>query len=290
MKEKFRRWDLVWRTFQMNSRQLAFGSYAAEMSFYVIWAAIPILLTIANMLALIPFNQERVANMAYQALPSEIAQILIPLVESYIGQASSGNFILSLLISLWPASLIFNTFQRVFNIIYKVETQRNMVFARAIAFLFSLVITAVIGSLSIIFLFGEKLVLLLDKWLMFDLSFALAFFRSTWVFGMLGVFILLMLLYHYMPNVHWPWRYSLPGTLVAMCGMGIMRSMFHWILDWTVQENSSQTALGVLMIILVWLYFNGFIITFAAYVNVFYHDYHVQLQELTMEKLGQEIK
>lgn len=287
MKEKFRRWDLVWRTFQMNSRQLAFGSYAAELSFYVIWAAIPILLAIANMLALIPFNQDRVANLAYQALPREIAQILVPLVESYIKQASSGNFILSLLISLWPASLIFNTVQRVFNTIYKVENQRNLVFARAIAFLFSLVITGVIGSLSMIFLFGEKLVIFLDKWLMLDLSFALSFFRSTWVFGIVGVFILLMLLYHYMPNVRWPWRYSLPGTAVAMIGMWFMRSMFHWILNWTVQENTSQSALGVLMIILVWLYFNGFIITFAAYVNVFYHDYHVQLQELTKNKLGQ---
>ena len=72
----------LFKTFQVNRDQLQFGTYAAELSFYIIWALIPIMLALANVIAVLPISQQEILAAMQSALPSEVESVLIPLLES----------------------------------------------------------------------------------------------------------------------------------------------------------------------------------------------------------------
>lgn len=275
------------KTFQLNSKQLQFGSYAAELSFYIIWAVVPILLAFANVAAILPINQEEIVGVLGMAFPDEVGKVLIPIITSYLENTSAGALSLGLLISLWPASNVFNTVQRVLNTIYKAKPRSNIMLQRLFGYIFTLMIAIVAGALSIIIIFGEHVLEFIEEWWHLDLSLILGFLQQSWIIAVLGLFILLVLMYAFMPNVKWPLKYAVPGAVFAMLGFALISQLFSLYLSFTSSQVNSNSAIGVLIVVLIWLYFNCMVIAIGGYVNVFYHDYktktYAELLDISLE-------
>ncbi|UUX34063.1 YihY/virulence factor BrkB family protein [Fundicoccus culcitae] len=260
------------KTFKVNNQQLKFGSYAAELSFYIIWAIIPIMLALANVIAILPISEAEIMQVLSRALPDEVGSVLIPLLESYLTGTSTGVFSLGLIISLWPASNVFNTLQRVLNTVYKVEKSPNFILKRAFAYVFTLAIVFVVAVFSLVMIFGEYIINFLSE--TFNVRFLAIDFllEQGWLIGLISFFIILVIIYYFIPNVNWPIKYSIPGALVAMVGFLLVSQLFTLYLAFSSNSTSNST-IGVLIIVVIWLYFNSMVIAIGAYVNVFYHDF-----------------
>lgn len=260
------------KTFQLNSDQLAFGSYAAELSYYLISALVPILLAFANVVALLPISEADLMSALQMLLPAEVEDVLLPVIVSYLENVSTTVFSVGLLISLWPASNAFNTIQRVLNTIYKAPTRQNFFFQRVFSYIFTLLIVIVVAAFSFVLLFGESLLHLISDYLMFDLGFFLGLLQGGWILGLVGLFFLLVLVYKFMPNVKWPIKYSLPGAAFTLVGFILVSQLFSLYVSFT-SNLSSNSAIGVFIIILVWLYLNATVFAIGGYINVLFHDY-----------------
>lgn len=260
------------KTFQVNNQQLAFGSYAAELSFYVIWALVPLLLALSNIISILPYSEMEIIHTIQMALPDEVEVAIIPLLESYLTGTSTGLLSLSLIISLWPASNVFNTLKRVLNTIYKTEPRQNFFIERFFAYVFTLVIVIVLVVFTFGLVFGEFIIKYIQD--VFDLEFFLLTFlvNQGWLLGILGVFILLMSIYHFMPNVKWPIKYSLPGTIFTLIGFIVVSQLFNVYMR-VAGGNVGGGTIGVFMVAIIWLYLNAMVIAIGAYINVFYHDF-----------------
>lgn len=260
------------KTFRANDEQLAFGSYAAELSFYVIWALVPLMLALSNIIAILPFSEAEIINAIQMALPDEVEVAIIPLLESYLTGTSSGIFSLGLIISLWPASNVFNTFQRVLNTIYKTEPRKNFFIARLFAYVFTLVIVIALVIFTFGLVFGETIIDYIQE--VFGIQFFLLDFlvNQGWILGILGIFILLIGIYQFMPNVQWPIKYAIPGTVFAILGFILVSQLFNVYMRFA-GGNVGGGTIGVFMVAIIWLYLNAMVIALGAYINVFYHDF-----------------
>ena len=69
----------LYQVIQANRHQLKLGSYAAELSFYIIWAIIPVMLTLANVIAILPVEEAEILRAIQQALPDQVEQVVLPL-------------------------------------------------------------------------------------------------------------------------------------------------------------------------------------------------------------------
>lgn len=261
-------------TFKINNHQLAFGSYAAELSFYIIWSLIPITLALSNIIAVLPISQEEILHFIQMILPYEVEVTVIPLIEGYLDSTSSSVFSLGIIISLWPLSNVFNTLQRVFNTIYKSPDRQNFFVARAFAYIFTifLVFILLIGTLLIVF--GEQVLALLESTFQIQFTFLEFIMSQSWLIGLVLIFLLIVMIYHWIPNVDWAIRFSLPGSLFTLLGFVLVSQLFTIYLSFTSQP-SSNSAIGVFIILVIWLYFNSMVLAIGAYVNVFVHDYSV---------------
>lgn len=260
------------KTFQINNQQLAFGSYAAELSFYVIWAIVPLMLALSNIIAILPFTEAQIIETIQMALPDEVEVAIIPLLQSYLTGTSTGIFSISLIISLWPASNVFNTFQRVLNTIYKTEPRKNFFIARLFAYVFTLVIVIVLVVFTFVLVFGETIINYIRD--IFEIEFFLLdfFVNQGWILGILGIFILLICIYQFMPNVQWSIRYAIPGTLFTLFGFILVSQLFNVYMRFA-GGNVGGGTIGVFMVAIIWLYLNAMVIAIGAYINVFYHDF-----------------
>lgn len=265
-------WSRLLKTYRDNSEQLRFGSYAAEMSFYVIWAMVPILLALANVIAILPIKTADILAMMRNFVPAEVQSILLPILQGYLENTSPGVFSLGLIISLWPASNVFNTLQRVFNEIYKVEPRKNLLISRGFAYLFMIFMVLLIFAVTSLLVFGESILHLVEQRLPDYSGLVSLIVQQGWIFGVILVFCLLVLMYYIIPNVHRPLKYALPGAIFSFVGIFLISQLFTIYLSFAGNSISNQT-LGIFIILMIWLYFNSMVLCVGAYLNVFYYDF-----------------
>ncbi len=259
-------------TFRINQQQIGFGAYAAELSFYVIWSLIPLILSLANVVAVLPIDQGDFIMTVQRVLPDEVEPAIMPLLTSYLDQTSTGIFSIGLIISLWPASNIYNTIQRVFNNIYKVEEPPNAIIGRLFAYIMTVI--AVIGGIafSFVLVFGETVLNFIENTFHLNLTFLDYLIQSSPFIAFVAVLVVLILMYHFIPNVNWSIKYAIPGAVFAMIGFILVSQLFTIYLSFT-KHGASNGTMGVFVVFVIWLYFNTMILAVGAFLNVFIHDY-----------------
>lgn len=271
------------KVFQKNKQQLDFGSYGAELSFYIIWTIIPILLSLANIVAVLPFSSTEIITNFEAVLPAEIAEFIIPIFQGYLNNTSAGVFSLGLVISLWPVSRVFDALQRILNTIYDAEPRTGLLH-RAFAYLFSLSIALGSAIAALVYLFGELVVNHLEQWTRIDFSLFTTVLDQSWILVLLLQVLIIFGIYQFIPNVKWRMKYSLPGTVFTLVGFWLVSRLFSLYLSLAGQNITSNNAIGVFIAFVIWLYFNCMVLVIGAYLNVLYHDYH----ETSYQRLVQE--
>lgn len=251
--------------------QRQFGSYAAELSFYIIWAIIPLLLAFANVVAVLPFSSAEIMGVIEQALPDQVSTTIMPILESYIQNTSASALSIGLAISLWPASNVFNTIQRIINTILKAPARKNAIIGRLLAYVFTLALVLIIFSLGLVFIFGEAVLTYLTDTFNITIPFIGSILSQSGLIGGLGLFSLMFSIYYFMPNVKWKPRYAALGALVATIGFVAISQLFTLYMSFN-KNVDSNTAIGLFIVVIIWLYYNMMVIAAGAYVVVLFHD------------------
>ncbi|MCR8969037.1 YihY/virulence factor BrkB family protein [Facklamia sp. 7083-14-GEN3] len=261
---------------------LAFGSYAAEVSYYILLAVIPILLAFSNLIVLLPYSYEEVIGFLRTSLPGQVAKSLIPMIQQYYQTASTSWVPIGLALALWPASNVFNALQRILNHIYSVESKRHFLIQRLFAYLFTLVSVLVILVSTFVFTFGEYLLTWIDQYLRSDLSFLFTWLRGGSWGSIFVLFAFLVIVYSYLPHHHLKYNKAIPGALFSVIAFTLLGKLFGTIVQFN-QSLNSNTALGAILVIMFWIYLNCLIFFIGAFVNVLTLD-------LKSDKIGTLMK
>ncbi|MGX7108636.1 YihY/virulence factor BrkB family protein [Facklamia miroungae] len=270
----------VFSVFKERLDGLSFGSYAAEVSYYILLAVIPILLAFSNLIVLLPYSYEEVIRFLRTSLPGQVARPLIPMIQQYFETASTTWVPIGLALALWPASNVFNALQRMLNEIYLVKSKRHFFVQRLFAYLFTLLSVLVILVSTFIFTFGEQLLLWLDQNLKWDFNFLAAWIKGGSWGSLLFLFIFLVMIYTYLPHHNLKFSKAIPGSLFSLIGFTLLGKLFGTIIQFNKSLNSN-TALGAIIVVMFWIYLNCMIFFVGAYVNVVAID----LRNLNKEKI-----
>ncbi|MGF3183415.1 YihY/virulence factor BrkB family protein [Facklamia sp. P12934] len=251
---------------------LSFGSYAAEVSYFILLAVVPILLAFSNLIVLLPYSYEEVIVFLRATLPGQVAKSLIPMIQQYYQTASTSWVPIGLVLALWPASNVFNALQRVLNQIYRVKSKRHFLIQRLFAYLFTLVSVLVILVSTFIFTFGEYLLTWIDQYLRSDLSFLFTWLRGGSWGSLFFLFIFLVIVYTYLPHHQLKYTKAIPGSLFSVLTFTLLGKLFGTIIQFN-QSLNSNTALGAILVIMFWIYLNCLIFFIGAFINVLTLDF-----------------
>ncbi|MBC1212183.1 YihY/virulence factor BrkB family protein [Listeria booriae] len=259
-----------------NWKNARITSHAAQLTFYILLSILPMMLVFGNLIPLFPIPKEEIYNTLQTFMPPEVYEILHPVIESMLTNASGTAISLGLITAIWSASKCFSALQEVLNIVYQAPDRKNFIVTRIMSFLMMLVIIVVIGAVVFVFAFGEQIVTFLQD--QFDLKLdALADLGAAkWFITPIFLFILFLIIYWLVPNVKWKIRKSVVGALFATIGWLAATELLSAYVSFQGDKILGFGSLSIMIVIMLWLYFVSIILLLGAFINVLIDSYKQQ--------------
>ncbi|MBC2149328.1 YihY/virulence factor BrkB family protein [Listeria booriae] len=259
-----------------NWKSARVTSHAAQLTFYILLSILPMMLVFGNLIPLLPIPKEEIYDTLQTFMPPEVYDILHPVIESMLTNASGTAISLGLITAIWSASKCFSALQEVLNIVYQAPDRKNFIVTRIMSFLMMLVIIVVLGAVVFVFAFGEQIVTFLQD--QFDLKLdALADLGATkWFITPIFLFILFLIIYWLVPNVKWKIRKSVVGALFATIGWLAATELLSASVSFQGDKILGFGSLSIMIVIMLWLYFVSIILLLGAFINVIIDSYKQQ--------------
>ncbi|EUJ32881.1 YihY/virulence factor BrkB family protein [Listeria cornellensis] len=259
-----------------NWKSARITSHAAQLTFYILLSILPMMLVFGNLIPLLPIPKEEVYTTLQTFMPPEVYDILHPVIESMLTNASGTAISLGLITAIWSASKCFSALQEVLNIVYQAPDRKNFIVTRIMSFLMMLVIIVILGAVVFIFAFGEQIVGFLQD--QFDLNLdALANLGAAkWFITPIFLFILFLIIYWLVPNVKWKIRKSVIGALFATVGWLAATELLSAYVSFQGDKILGFGSLSIMIVIMLWLYFVSIILLLGAFINVIIDSYKQQ--------------
>jgi membrane protein len=259
-----RRWvEMAWEVVA-SARQDRASGLAAEVAFYWVLGLFPALLMVAAVLgSLQSVVGQAVADEAEEQVLSFLQRVLtddasgtIDAVRNLFESASPGVATIGALAALWAASRGFAAMIQALGLMYDVAERRSYLRLRAMGLLLaagSIVVVAVVLAMVVL---GPLLGRGQDvaQALGLGSGFATLWDWVRWPAVVVVVVAWATTVYHLAPDQRTPWRWDVPGALLAATLWAIVSLGLRLYLRLTAGSNQVFGVLGGPLIVMLWLY------------------------------------
>ncbi|MDE1549510.1 YihY/virulence factor BrkB family protein [Jeotgalibaca caeni] len=250
------------------------GRQAAELAYYILLSLFPVLLALGNVIPLLPIPTDQVLEYVEMGVPAEVGSILLPILEDYLSGGSGGAITIGVIISLWTASKAFSVFQRVLNQVYDSEVKRNFIIARIFSFFIAILLVSLLAVVAFLFVFGREILVLVQEFIPVDLVGVITTFEYfRWIVAFVVLIGMMAVVYFIVPNVNWPFKYSVPGAILATVGFLLISQLFSLYISFAGGQAIGNGTIGVFIVLMIWLYLLGNVFILGGVLNVVIYDY-----------------
>lgn len=252
---------------QSNWERATVNQSGAEMAYFVLLSLFPLLLVVANIIPLLPFESEQVLALLAEFVPQDIFNIIEPIIESYLESASGGFISFGLLAAIWSASKVITILRRVLDDVYGSIQKKNVVVGRILSLLVMVAIIFVIALAVFIFVFGEQIMALIQETIGFEIPFVQEILLARWLILLVILFSVLLIVYWFVPNHHLTFKYSYQGALFATVGWMLLTQGFSIYMNVAGGDALTNATFGGFIALMLFLYFSSIVILLGALLN-----------------------
>lgn len=242
---------------------------AAQMAYYFLFAMLPMTIFIAGIFQLLPIPEDKIIEFVSAIAPEDVSLFLISFFETTMGEPQVVLLSFGFIVAIWSASTGVNAMLFAINDAYG-TVQNESFFKRkfkSICIAFGMIFS-VAGTL-VIFVSGRQISnYLMEK---FEVSFQLA--TSGVILSCVALIILLfivfVMLYWIGPARKVKISYILPGAVFASVAWVISSLVFSYYADHFANFTSSYGSVAGIMMLMIWFYITGIILTLGGCLNAF---------------------
>lgn len=243
-------------------------SLAAQMSYYFVLSLFPFLLTLAALMGMLAVSGvwDKLLTWIVAYLPSE-AQSMV--VETILGltRGRIGFFSIGLIGTLWAASSGVMNLIESLNAAYGVRETRSFWKRLKLA----LATIFVLSVLVIVAFVGSTISVAVGEWLSAQLGGAhwvqAAWRVITWVVSIALITLATVAADRKLPNLRRRGHWITPGNLFAVLGWVLASLTFNFYVKHIASYGKVYGALGVFVILMVWIYILSLITLVGAELN-----------------------
>jgi membrane protein len=260
--------DALWRTVDAVPRKHTF-QMAAAMAYYFVLALFPALVLLSAIVAYLPINDllNQVMNLFGGIVPADSMQPVRAFVSSVIVPNRATLLSFGILGTLWSASGGFASAIEALDVAYEVEEARPFWVTRPLAIGLTLLVGVLLFIAFLVMVVGPRFGQLVAEHHWLSWMFASAWPYIHWSVSFGFTVLAVEFLYFMAPNVKQRVWSTLPGAvLTVFCWVALsyvlgiyFRSFAHF--------NKTYGTLGAVIALMVWLYWNGFIMLLGAELN-----------------------
>lgn len=270
IEDKIPRKDKLVRFIQMaqsNWERATVNQSAAEMAYFLLLSLFPILLVLANVIPLLPFESSEVLSLVAEFVPQDIYSVIEPIIESYLESASGGAISIGLIAALWSASKVITILRRVLDEVYGSVQTSNFIVGRILSLLTMVAILLVMGSALFIFIFGEQILFFIQGTIGIEIPFIQEFLLLRWVVLVAILFLVFLIVYWFVPNHSLTFKYSYQGAIFATIGWLVLTQGFSIYVNLAGGDAVANATFGAFIVLMLFLYLSSMIILLGALLN-----------------------
>ncbi|WP_025728711.1 YihY/virulence factor BrkB family protein [Atopobacter phocae] len=265
--------------FKRNWQYVNLSQQASTMAFFALLALFPFLLALANLIPLLPVDKGELFAVMKTTVPSDVYNVVQPILSSYLKQSTGGALSLSLLISFWPATKGLSAMQEMLNQVYDAQPRANFILTRIMSFVIGLALAVLTTIVSFIFVFGNQIIEFLEQQFNFNVISLASFDLYKWIIAFMFMFLVGVLIYTIVPNVNWSLKYSVPGAIVLTLGFLLISQLFSLYVSFASQSFGPGTF-GVVIVMIMWMYIINMVIIIGGFINVLWYRFnHPRVEE-----------
>jgi membrane protein len=259
--------DLINAAKEFNEDDMLY--YGAAISYQVFFSLFPFLFFLLAVLGAldIPGFWDWLVEQAQAVLPGQAAGLVEQTVEQIRGQAQGSLLSLWIIVTLWAASSAVRTTMHALNVAYDVEEERSAWKSYPLSILYTILLAVLIIVAVGLMLIGPQIA----EWLAQQIGLG-SVFVTLWEWlripaAMLLLIAVLVLVYYFFPNIDQPFRFIIPGAVLAVIAWLVASFGFSLYVNNFANYNAIYGSLGTVIVVLVYLYISASVLLFGAEVN-----------------------
>lgn len=247
---------------------------AAVLAYYTLLSIFPAILVVGNLLPMVGMDANTVLTYLQTAVPESVFSFIKPIVYDFLRNGSGGMLTTGAIIALWSTSQGIAAFQRSVNHAYGVAENQNPIINRTVSFIWMLVMFLILFLLALTYGIGEDILQKLQPIFHYNVSYIKTFAQLKWPVTFFSLFLVLTLLYYFVPNARVRLRYVVVGAvIVSLLWMGLSRvfSLYAQLLNHRI---TSYRTIGAFIAMMIWLDFSGMLVMIGATINATLQEEH----------------
>ncbi|HEY0252365.1 MAG TPA: YihY/virulence factor BrkB family protein [Kofleriaceae bacterium] len=242
---------------------------AAMMAYYAVMAMFPMIVFVGS-LALLVVPEATImqgVQMAGEALPPSVRQLLLERVQALIAANSAGFAIVGAVFALWGASRGAAGLTSALGTIYTKPETRSWVRRQMIAIAITVVVAVLIVIALALLVIGPTLGHMVADRFGLGGTFDAIWGIGRWVGAGLLVMFVWALVYKWLPDTNAPLRVFTPGAVIGVLAWLGLSALFGLYLQHFNSYESTYGALGGAIIFLLWLWLTNIVLLVGAEIN-----------------------
>src|SRR5699024_2326331 len=189
-----------------------------------------------------------------------------------LNNRSGGLLSVSIIGTLWSASNGFNAITKYFNKAYRVEEDRSFILNRLIAIGLLIGLCLIIAIVLILSVFGKVIGEQVFSFIGLD-EYINAWNIIRWIVTSVTLFIALVLIYKLAPKEKVSFRHAITAALFATIFWQLTSLAFSFYVNTLGNYSATYGSLGTVIVLMIWFYLFGIIITTGCVINDFVKDW-----------------
>lgn len=256
---------------------------AAQMAYYFLFAMLPMMIFLLGVVQLLPIPEDKVIEFFTAIAPEDVSNFLENFVTTTISDPQIVLLSFGFIAAIWSASTGVNAILFSINEAYGIRNNDSY-FKRKSKSIFLAIgmIASLAGSLLII-VYGRQIGELIRDTLGISIEVAVPGLAFSWATIISVLFVVFVTLYWIGPAKKTKIIYVLPGAILASLGWIISSLIFSYYADHFANYASTYGSIAGIMILMIWFYLTGIILTIGGCFNAFF-EHTIQMKRESRNK------
>ncbi|WP_300277398.1 YihY/virulence factor BrkB family protein [Peptacetobacter sp.] len=244
------------------------SSKSAEVAFFLTMSIFPFLMFTVSIVAYVPILQiTKYMAMLEKVIPVKAIGFVDLVVKSAVDKRNTHYMIVSFCLTMWTFSRAVKALIKGMNTSFYSPETRSFMKVMMISMIFTLMLLILIFSTMTLLVYGEKIGIVIFKFLGFDEVFLNLWNITRYGAGTISTIIVFTLLYKYTPNIKLSTKMVAPGAVFATFGWFLMSYLYSYYTNHFSNYSAIYGSFREIIVLLTWLYFSSWVIVIGYEIN-----------------------
>ena len=270
--------ELVWKNIRSFCKKMGshhISEFTAQCAYYTLLSFIPFIMLIVTLVQYTKISPETLLAIIQNVIPESMTETTMGIIQEVYSK-SLGTISISAIFVLWSARKGFYALSKGLHTIYETDKETNVVIIQIKAIIITVLFVLAIISVLVLSVFGNIIVdLLKENSNLSNGVLNIVHFSKVAIYFV--IFIIVLLMYTFVPGHKQKLKKQLPGALIATIGWFVISSIFSVYLKAFKGFSLMYGSLTTIVLAMMWVYFCMYSILIGAEINNFKVEKNVKM-------------